>query len=77
MLISIHRRTTHFFLAYDSLNKTDILGFDFSANIEINKEASFNVIVDVANGDLLSLKGQGQLTTGIDPSGKITLTGTL
>ena len=61
------------FLAYDSLNVTDILGFDITANIEIRKEASFNVIIDVANGDLLSLKGQGQLSTGIDPSGKITL----
>ncbi len=64
------------FLAYDSLNTTEILGFDFAANIDINKEARFNVIIDVANGDLLSLKGQGQLTTGIDQSGKITLTGT-
>jgi hypothetical protein len=32
--------------------------------------------VDAANGDLLNLRGEGQLTTGIDPSGKITLTGT-
>ena len=64
------------FLAYDSLNTTDVLGIDLSANITIAREASFNVIVDVANGDLLNLKGTGQLSTGIDPSGNITLTGT-
>jgi hypothetical protein len=64
------------FLAYDSLNTTDVLGFDVAANIEIKKEANFNVIVDVANGDFLNIRGQGQLTTGIDPSGKITMTGT-
>ena len=64
------------FLTYDSLNTSAITGFDFTANIDINKEANFNVIVDAANGDLLNLRGEGQLTTGIDPSGKITLTGT-
>ncbi|WP_158513017.1 translocation/assembly module TamB domain-containing protein [Flavisolibacter tropicus] len=64
------------FLAYDSLNKTNVLGMDVSANISIEREANFNVIVDVANGDLLNMKGTGQLSTGIDPSGNITLTGT-
>jgi translocation and assembly module TamB len=64
------------FLAYDSLNKANVLGVDVSANISIAREANFNVIVDVANGDLLNLKGTGQLSTGIDPSGNITLTGT-
>ncbi|MEJ7912423.1 MAG: translocation/assembly module TamB domain-containing protein, partial [Chitinophagaceae bacterium] len=64
------------FLAYDSLNTTDILGFELAVNIDIKKEAIFNVVVDAANGDFLNVRGQGQLTTGIDPSGKITMTGT-
>jgi len=64
------------FLAYDSLNTASVLGFDITANIEIKKEANFNVIVDVANGDFLNLRGQGQLSAGIDPSGKISMTGT-
>jgi autotransporter translocation and assembly factor TamB len=64
------------FLAYDSLNNADILGFNIAANISIVREANFNVIVDVANGDFLNLKGVGELTAGIDPSGKVTLTGT-
>jgi len=64
------------FLAYDSLNIADITGFNVAANISISKEANFNVIVDVANGDFLNLRGTGELTTGIDPSGAITLTGT-
>jgi len=33
------------------------------------------MIIDKANGDFLKLKGEGQLTGGIDPSGKTTLTG--
>ncbi|MCW3073036.1 MAG: hypothetical protein JWP69_105 [Flaviaesturariibacter sp.] len=64
------------FLAYDSLNVSDLVGFDIAANIDIRKEANFNVVVDVANGDFLNLRGSGQLSTGIDPSGKVTLTGT-
>ncbi|WP_165917240.1 translocation/assembly module TamB domain-containing protein [Flaviaesturariibacter aridisoli] len=64
------------FKNYDTLNRSDILGFDVSVNIDIAKEAAFNVIVDVAQGDLLNLKGQGNLTAGVDPSGKISLTGT-
>ncbi|RYY96731.1 MAG: translocation/assembly module TamB, partial [Chitinophagaceae bacterium] len=65
-----------FFMALDTINNTSIKGFDIAVNIDIKKEASFNVIVDVASGDLLNLKGTGNLTAGVDPSGKITLTGT-
>jgi hypothetical protein len=64
------------FLAYDSLNTSQIFGFDIATNIEIQKEAIFNIIVDAANGDFLNVQGTGQLSAGIDPSGKITLTGT-
>ncbi len=61
---------------YDSsFNKTAATGMDVSVNIEIVKEASFNVIVDEANGDFLNIKGAALLNTGIDPSGKITMTG--
>jgi hypothetical protein len=60
---------------YDSLNVAPLSGFDVSVNINVSKEASFNVIVDAANGDFLKLKGTGQLTAGIDASGKVTLAG--
>jgi translocation and assembly module TamB len=60
----------------DSLNKTSVRGLDITANIEIKKEAIFNVIVDPANGDFLNVRGEAILSTGIDPSGKITLVGT-
>lgn len=62
--------------AYDSLNTSELIGFDILTNITIQKEAIFNVIVDAANGDFLNLRGTGQLSAGIDPSGKISLTGT-
>jgi len=63
------------FKKYDSLNTAGILGMDIALNIEIKKEAIFNIIVDAANGDFLNAQGEALLTAGIDPSGKVTLTG--
>ena len=61
---------------YDSsFNKSAMKGYDVSVNIEIVKEAIFNLVIDEANGDFLKLQGQALLNGGIDPSGKITLTG--
>jgi hypothetical protein len=64
------------FKRYDSLNKANVIGMDIALNIEVKKEAIFNIIVDEANGDFLNVQGDALLTTGIDPSGKITLVGT-
>jgi hypothetical protein len=63
------------FLAYDSLNISPFKGMNIITNIEIKKEASFNIIIDEANGDFINLQGEALLSTGIDPSGKITLVG--
>ena len=63
------------FLAYDSLNISRYRGLDITATIEIKKEAVFNIIIDEVNGDFLKLQGEALLSTGIDPSGKITLVG--
>ncbi|PWG79083.1 translocation/assembly module TamB domain-containing protein [Pararcticibacter amylolyticus] len=61
----------------DTLNKSALTGMDISINIELAKEAVLNVIVDPGNGDMLTMRGQAQLNGGIDPSGKISLTGNL
>lgn len=60
----------------DSLRKSDVKGLDVSATIKINKAANFTIVVDPRNGDVVQIKGEGQLNGGIDPSGKINLTGT-
>lgn len=59
----------------DSITKSKFKGIDASVNIEIDKEAELNLIIDKGNGDYLNLKGEARLTGGIDPSGKTTLTG--
>jgi TamB, inner membrane protein subunit of TAM complex len=58
-----------------TVNSTELKGMDVSVNIEIVKEAELNLIIDKGNGDFLQLKGEAQLTGGIDQSGKTTLTG--
>jgi translocation and assembly module TamB len=63
------------FRGYDSLNKANVFGMDVTVNIEVKKEAIFNVIVDPANGDFLNVRGEAQISTGVDPSGKITMVG--
>ncbi len=73
--VSATKEDSLFMSPYDSLKTAPLSGYDVSINININKDAVFNMIVDAANGDFLKLKGTGQLTGGIDASGKITLVG--
>jgi hypothetical protein len=60
----------------DSLRKSSFRGMDISANVTIDKNAEFIIVVDERNGDIVHLKGDAQLNGGIDPSGKTNLTGT-
>ena len=57
------------------LNQSELRGMDVSVDISIDKEAELTLVIDKGNGDYLNLKGEAQLTGGIDPSGKTTLTG--
>ncbi|HUR11591.1 MAG TPA: translocation/assembly module TamB domain-containing protein, partial [Flavitalea sp.] len=63
------------FLAYDSVNRSSLVGFDIGVNIEVKKEAELSLIIDQGSGDFIKMRGEGLLTGGIDPSGKITLSG--
>jgi hypothetical protein len=57
------------------ITQTEVKGIDASVNIVIDKKAEISIIIDEANGDYLKLQGEAELTGGIDPSGKTTLTG--
>ncbi len=59
----------------NKLNQSALKGMDVSVEISIDKEAELTLVIDKGNGDYLNLKGEAQLTGGIDPSGKTTLTG--
>lgn len=60
----------------DSLNRTaEVRGMDVSLNIETDTAAMFTMIIDERNGDALTFRGKADLNGGMDPSGKISLTG--
>jgi hypothetical protein len=59
----------------NELDSSDWKGMDVSVNIQTDKEALLSLIIDKGNGDYLNLKGEADLTGGIDPSGKTTLVG--
>ncbi|WP_207495060.1 translocation/assembly module TamB domain-containing protein [Aridibaculum aurantiacum] len=64
-----------FLAAIDTLNRTRLVGMDLTANIEVDKKAELNLVIDEGNGDFVKLKGEANLTGGVDKSGKVTLTG--
>ncbi|AWG22440.1 hypothetical protein FFWV33_13355 [Flavobacterium faecale] len=55
--------------------QTQFTGIDATVNIVVDKKAEISIVIDESNGDYLKLQGEAQLTGGIDPSGKTTLTG--
>jgi translocation and assembly module TamB len=50
-------------------------GADLNLNIAIEDDARFNVVIDPASGDMLSVKGEANLNTQINPDGTIGLAG--
>ncbi|MFC5284903.1 translocation/assembly module TamB domain-containing protein [Pedobacter alpinus] len=63
------------FVLPDSLNKTEITGMTLNVNIEVDPEAALTMVIDKGNGDFVKIKGEAELSAGIDPSGKVSLTG--
>ena len=59
----------------DSLSRAPLKGLNLVADITVDPEAELSVVVDPANGDALSVKGNANLNATVDPSGKISLTG--
>ncbi|HEY0898143.1 MAG TPA: translocation/assembly module TamB domain-containing protein, partial [Sphingobacteriaceae bacterium] len=59
----------------DTLNQSSVTGMDVSLNVEIDSNAIFSIIVDQGTGDFLEVQGEASLNAGIDPSGKVTMTG--
>ncbi len=61
----------------DSLATASAIGYEINAQITINDTTPFTFVVDPVSGDNLRVRAAGTLTTNIDPSGNITLSGRL
>src|SRR5690606_28368395 len=64
------------FARVDSLTQTELAGLNMSVNVETDEEAAFTIVVDPGSEAALHIKGEAELNAGIDPSGKITMSGT-
>ena len=64
------------FARVDSLTQTELAGLNMSVNVETDEEAAFTIVIDPGSEDALHIKGEAELNAGIDPSGKITMSGT-
>jgi translocation and assembly module TamB len=61
----------------DSLAQANTINYDITAQITINDDTPFTFVVDPTSGDNLRVRAAGTLSTTIDPSGNIGLTGRL
>lgn len=50
-------------------------GFDVDVTFDTDTAAVFTIVIDERNGDALRIKGDADLTGGIDQSGKLTMAG--
>ncbi len=50
-------------------------GANLNMNIAIEEDARFNIVIDPATGDMLSVKGEANLNTQINPDGTVGLAG--
>ena len=48
---------------------------DLTANVEINKESRLRILIDPIAGDSLVIRGEATFSVGVDPSGKLAVTG--
>ncbi|HWA32806.1 MAG TPA: translocation/assembly module TamB domain-containing protein [Cyclobacteriaceae bacterium] len=55
--------------------KTVLSGIDLTANIELKDTETFNIVIDPATGDRLSIKGNSSLTVAMSPTGDMRLSG--
>lgn len=48
---------------------------DLTANVEVNKGSRLRIVIDPVAGDSLVIRGEATFSVGVDPSGKLAVTG--
>ncbi|WON92548.1 translocation/assembly module TamB domain-containing protein [Sphingobacterium sp. UGAL515B_05] len=68
--------TTNALARLDSMTVTKLTGIDVDLNLQTDKDAKFKILLDAGSQDALNIQGEAELNTGMDASGKITMSGT-
>ncbi|MBA3900585.1 MAG: translocation/assembly module TamB, partial [Bacteroidetes bacterium] len=61
-------------IAQDTM-RAEIRGIELTANVTIDEQTRFKIIIDESTGDFLEIQGGGTVSFSIDPSGAMALTG--
>ena len=78
-IVQVIDKDTNQFLKFVDSNLTrnsTFKGIVLNANIEVDKQTQFTVIIDAQSGDKLVVEGDAILAFGMDQSGKMSLVGT-
>ncbi|MFA6457736.1 MAG: translocation/assembly module TamB, partial [Bacteroidota bacterium] len=54
---------------------TSLSGIDLTSNVEVDKQSRLRILIDPISGDSLVIRGEATFSVGIDPSGKLSVTG--
>lgn len=60
---------------FDKLKTSSLKGLDVNAKIRVRPHTSLKILMDPYSGDSLVVRGDADVNFGIDPSGKISLSG--
>ena len=55
--------------------RTRLSAIDLTSNVEVDKEARLRILIDPIAGDSLVIRGEATFSVGMDPSGKLAVTG--
>lgn len=75
VVVFVNRENPDAILTQTKEETATVRGFDVSALIKINKNATATIIIDEDTGDNFKIKGEGDLNLTMSPNGRINLTG--
>lgn len=55
--------------------RAKLSAIDLTSNVEVNKESRLRILIDPIAGDSLVIRGEATFSVGVDPSGKLAVTG--
>ncbi len=56
-------------------SRAKLSAIDLTSNVEVNKESRLRILIDPIAGDSLVIRGEATFSVGVDPSGKLAVTG--
>ncbi len=75
IVVFVNKENPNAILTRTEEKSANLTGFDIRALLTTDEEAQFSVIIDKQTGDNFQVSGEADLNFGIDPNGRMTLSG--